>query len=482
MLELHQIPASGDCTLLRSIIDEEEKIILIDGGNRIINCIEYLRRKNISKIDLLIASHLDEDHIRGLRKVVELLPVEELWITDVSPLVQAAISLNSSYMLKCIFENQSLIGYIPLRNRKTVYEGYSTKIGHFNIKVLSPPIALNHYMNKPSSVENILKSGKGLILKKYVEEQMKEMRQKNDITESNPDERGNIILEQILKRFNINNPQYAEIQKELENEQYDSSYWEVRDKYFENARSLFNDISIVVSIDYDDEDIKKRFLFPGDLSNWSIILAKYSNFIRNRIIKVPHHGTHHLAHDPYIYYQLLNDSYFHFPNLIISQTDLRSIFIQYTNKLKSRLIELPRHSSPLIEPPFRILPPKWDAKNLYSFIKPELSLIYPLKNHKLPNYRVYKKILCSSKRIICMFEPSTKLNEQKNDLESCKDFYNCREREVSVVYIYRTWKEFLQLLCEHLRKKEKEDDISRQNNKLYGIPKSSILSSINFNI
>ncbi|GAI81529.1 unnamed protein product, partial [marine sediment metagenome] len=69
MLQLHMIPTSGDSSLLRFVDNGTEINILIDGGNRKNDCIKYLKSIGVNKVQLLIASHLDEDHIRGLRRI-----------------------------------------------------------------------------------------------------------------------------------------------------------------------------------------------------------------------------------------------------------------------------------------------------------------------------------------------------------------------------------------------------------------------------
>ena len=77
MLQLHMIPTSGDATLLRFVENGVDVNILIDGGNRKDDCADYLKSQGVETVHLAVASHLDEDHIRGLRKVTEKVPVEE---------------------------------------------------------------------------------------------------------------------------------------------------------------------------------------------------------------------------------------------------------------------------------------------------------------------------------------------------------------------------------------------------------------------
>lgn len=76
----------GDCTLIKTYDKNyNEIIILVDGGTA--STFRYSLRKeleNISKIDLLILTHIDSDHIGGLihfftSKLIENIEIGEIW-------------------------------------------------------------------------------------------------------------------------------------------------------------------------------------------------------------------------------------------------------------------------------------------------------------------------------------------------------------------------------------------------------------------
>ena len=177
MFQLHMIPASGDATLLRFYEVENEINILIDGGNKIDDCINYLEKLKISSIEILIVSHLDEDHIRGLRRIADEIEIKELWITDISPLIQPAIEVESIYMMKCLFETSMIVDSRGLRNgnKRAVYDGYQKQIGPFHLQVLSPPKSLHNYLRQPDAIKKILKSNKGKTIKGYVKRLWEDM-------------------------------------------------------------------------------------------------------------------------------------------------------------------------------------------------------------------------------------------------------------------------------------------------------------------
>ena len=71
------------------LIENNGRIILVDGGgNRedmysqpaTVRTIDYLRQKNIKKIDIVIITHFHEDHICGLVPVLEEIETDQIWI------------------------------------------------------------------------------------------------------------------------------------------------------------------------------------------------------------------------------------------------------------------------------------------------------------------------------------------------------------------------------------------------------------------
>jgi hypothetical protein len=437
MLKLHMIPTSGDATLLRFREGENEVNILIDGGNRKDNCIDYLKKLGIRCIDLLIVSHLDEDHIRGLRRVVDETDVKELWITNISTLIQPAIELDSLYMIKCFFETSLIVDSPGLRNKNklAVYEGYERQIGPFYLQVLSPPLSLHNYLKQPDAIKKILKSNKGQTIRNYVRKLQEEMVEKLDREGEVQVERREEIASEVIKRFKVDTPQVEEIKDRIERDDYDPA-WKEKDKYYESARSLFNDISIVVNMTYNYDGITKRFLFPGDLTNWSIVLAKYSQLIRNRILKVPHHGSE-IYYDPEDFSGVLLEKYFD-PGL------WRGLPHPYHHLMDEgshmvRILEghVPPPCNPYFSFPLGTLLVPWNDKDIYEWLTPERALIYPFKSHKLPKVGVRNQIINASSAVFCALRQGRVEGGMHAPSDSCIDCYNCAERDMPVVFEWK---------------------------------------------
>lgn len=80
-LEINYIDVGqGNAVLIKT----NNKTILIDGGNRSNSRYYYnfIKNKNIKKIDYMIASHYDEDHISGLISILENFEVSNVLCPD----------------------------------------------------------------------------------------------------------------------------------------------------------------------------------------------------------------------------------------------------------------------------------------------------------------------------------------------------------------------------------------------------------------
>lgn len=416
---------------------ENEINILIDGGNRKNDCIEYLKKLRIPCVDLLITSHLDEDHIRGLRRIADETEVKELWITDIFPLIRPAMEVESCYMMKCFYEASLIVDGRGVRdgNKLAVYEGYEKQIGPFYLQVLSPPKSLHDYLRRPDAIKKILESKKGQTIRNYVRRLWEEMMEREGREQGEHREKR---VSEIVKRFKVDIPQAEEIREKIEKEDYDPTYWQEIDKYYESARSLFNDISIVVSITYNYHGITKRFLFPGDLTNWSIVLAEYPQLIKNRILKVPHHGSE-IYYDSEDYSVVLFDKCFErdfWRKLPHPWHHLLDEWYFIVREIVSGHIPPPYF--PFSSFPLGILPAGWNNNDIYAWLAPETSLIYPFKSHKLPKLGVRNQIINASTSTSCMFR-QRRVDEGTHALsDSCINCYNCTERLAPIVF---EWKE-----------------------------------------
>jgi hypothetical protein len=427
MLRLHMIPTSGDATLLRFEENGKEVNILIDGGNRRNDCLSYLKSEGVTRLNLLIASHLDGDHIRGLRRVADEITVDELWITDVSAFVRPAAE--SRYMLMCFYASKLVVDGAGVRSghKFAVYEGFQRQIGPFFLEVFSPPKSLHEYLKRPRVIDDILKSPKGQSISRYIYNEIEKCLEKEDVGDDRA--RREDIVSEVIERFAVDVPQMEEMEGLLENEAVN---WREYDRFYESARSLFNDISIVVKITYDYADCRETFLFPGDLTNWSLLIANHPGAIKGCITKVPHHGS-------YIYV-----NYDEYAQSLYSQEMQQDFWKKLMYDWRFFLEEwyhLVRHygKAPLPWPMlFTGTGPRLsgdlDSFAVYEHLSPKHSLIFPFRSSfRLPRLDVRNAIRANSSRTSCMFEQGGASASHWSGNDPCMDCFGCHERDTAIV-------------------------------------------------
>lgn len=112
----------GDATLLLGPTGET---ILVDGGPDPVRLLAKLRERGVDHIDLMVATHGDQDHIGGLGPVIDAYPVGRLWHPG---------HTEGSDLYDELLGNAAAAG-LPTQ---IPGEGWSAEIGSFRFEVLSP--------------------------------------------------------------------------------------------------------------------------------------------------------------------------------------------------------------------------------------------------------------------------------------------------------------------------------------------------------
>lgn len=117
----------GDCTL----ITDSQAVILIDGGEvgEAQTVINYLKNKNITKIDCCIATHPHSDHIGSLAKVFEEFEVTDVIIPEIP---EKIIPTTATYkkFLQSLSEN--------VENVLPAEYGETYSYGQMTLEILGP--------------------------------------------------------------------------------------------------------------------------------------------------------------------------------------------------------------------------------------------------------------------------------------------------------------------------------------------------------
>jgi len=295
LLRVHQISESGsksngDCTLLQYSDHFRQTNILIDCGIRRDVAFRYLQEFGVKKINVVIVSHIDLDHIGGLKDVLSNIDVEELWVMNINPLkrfVERSIGFEREklHFMRCITLTHECLMTAGKRNVRcvSVYEGHNKKMGPLFIEVLSPPFAFEQFLKDHKNVERILRTPKGETYRRFLEEGHLE----EDVsTEILPEHKEQMTSKQIM-----NLRERLEFASEYPEELLEASLSLA-------SRGLLNNISIVARISCLAPSCPTpvfeplTMLFPGDLEDWAYLFQKYYNYLNTAILKIPHHGSY----------------------------------------------------------------------------------------------------------------------------------------------------------------------------------------------
>lgn len=130
----------GNAVLVKS----KNESLLIDGGNRANSryYYNYIKNKNLKKIDYMIASHYDEDHIAGLISILENYKV----LNVLSPAYKKDTKIYKSFKKSLSNSNANIINPI---------QGDSFNLGDAKVKILWPKVYKDGVDNDNSIVVKI---------------------------------------------------------------------------------------------------------------------------------------------------------------------------------------------------------------------------------------------------------------------------------------------------------------------------------------
>ncbi len=130
----------GNAVLVKS----KNENLLIDGGNRANSryYYNYIKNKNLKKIDYMIASHYDEDHIAGLISILENYKV----LNVLSPAYKKDTKIYKSFKKSLSNSNANIINPI---------QGDGFNLGDAKVKILWPKVYKDGVDNDNSIVVKI---------------------------------------------------------------------------------------------------------------------------------------------------------------------------------------------------------------------------------------------------------------------------------------------------------------------------------------
>lgn len=105
------------------LIEAPDQTVLIDGGDndQADKLLRYLKKQKVSKIDLVIASHPDADHIGGLDKVIDSFEVKQVMMPK---LPDSIVKTTKSYEdLLMAIKNKGLTIKVPEAGQQYSFKG-----------------------------------------------------------------------------------------------------------------------------------------------------------------------------------------------------------------------------------------------------------------------------------------------------------------------------------------------------------------------
>lgn len=257
MVQIDIIKANhGDCFLIK----HNEKTILIDGGLKK-TYTNHLKKmlKNVKSIDLLIITHICNDHIAGIIKLFEdqkhVGKIKKIWFNS-GGIISKKYEENREFLIteksidKSVKQGYTLekkISILDIWEKRTIKYGETLQLGGINIKVLAPFEENLEILNEKWEDEL-----------KRLESEKKKQEDKSGLTVE-----GYESIDSLIKN------------KETEDQ------------------SIANKSSIVILIEID----QKKLLFSGDSTAQNIVKGLknegYSkdNPIKLNLFKLPHHGS-----------------------------------------------------------------------------------------------------------------------------------------------------------------------------------------------
>lgn len=297
---------TGDCIVFQLSNANDKFNILIDCGEYNANVESCIKKLFCKHIDLLIATHIDDDHIRGLANMLTTEDMKDLYIGNIWYNCYQHVSKNNVHFTP---ELKTKIEYLHTKLNTKIVK--NEDIGKEKAKMLALQILSNHSWSEKWNKEIIkkgyifqLSEGKWGIIKVIAPSESEWDKKKEDFINYFCSE----LLEDKWVDFDESPYLYELLNRLMEYEKshipfaQDTGYTELSkhsiqsyaDEHYTKDCSLNNRSSI--SFVWEKEG--HRILFPGDTSAENIInglkdLYQNEKKIIFDAIKIPHHGSEH---------------------------------------------------------------------------------------------------------------------------------------------------------------------------------------------
>lgn len=312
-VELHMLPIkAGDATLLIDRSKGRPYSVLIDAGLAQDEVVAYLQKIGLYHLDLIVLSHPDLDHLQGLLSLLDnsLISLDQVWCFDLAFLKEFVLTgklpqpkegtheVVYHWLLRTLEGMDKVLTTLGSRNVLTlqVSSGHRLNLGRLHIEVLYPWDGFYASLYSPVQLKKLLskKWPADWVPPEWTRANAEDERvphaQKITISQERD------ALDHLLEEFessdlrNVPRPlamPNIERKNELENieEKADDTF------PISAVGTLYNNLSIVIKIHVLGGINPPTLLFPGDLTDWSYLIARRFSDLSADIFKYPHHGS-----------------------------------------------------------------------------------------------------------------------------------------------------------------------------------------------
>ncbi len=280
----------GDATLLHWLpTDGPSFSVLVDGGVSPKKLHTELKSalNGKDKIDLLVLTHVDADHLNGLLGITDVFEVGTYW----GPCLEAFRRYHWLFpprVANALDRAGQLEEELRKHGAEIVYplEGYKnlSQDRNFSMTVISPPARL---------IERLLVNEDAIQLFTHypmpqgwlLDERPQILEESANVSEITARLEGAVKVDlDSIKIEAAKQPKHMDLVRK----QW-ASRWDASPEFFGNP--VLNDTSLVIVFESRFDGLRsKRLLFPGDLENWLYLTARHTYGLGCFLLKAPHHG------------------------------------------------------------------------------------------------------------------------------------------------------------------------------------------------
>jgi beta-lactamase superfamily II metal-dependent hydrolase len=280
----------GDATLIEWFPDEPQNRApfrcLVDGGESPERLDAALEARSASKIDLLVVSHFDTDHIGGLRDIAEKRPVDTYW-GPCLPAFERHLWLFGDRIRDGIEKAAALQESLTRAGADVLYplEGFvSAQYGQAGpaLRILSPAARMIRTLLVREDIEWLV-TQTPTPLGWLVEPEDPPVEQPADVEALDAQ-----LLSGALSPGDLRWVSRISARNDDQRRNAWGKGLGVAPEFF--GDSLLNNTSLVLWVEAAGPSGRYRLLLTGDQENWTYLLLKHPFGLLADILKAPHHG------------------------------------------------------------------------------------------------------------------------------------------------------------------------------------------------